>query len=89
MRDDENVFKEGRLIARHCVSAERRDILRARIDECKQDYDVFAIAPTRNGMLGLVASWTRMLMAMDAIGPIGTPDDPAGRLDKPAERAVA
>jgi len=92
MRDD-NVFHEARLIARHCVSPERRDILRARIDECKAAYDVFAISPTRTGMLELVALWTRMLRAMDAVGPIGTPDPPAGRLPKPQpslpSRAIA
>lgn len=90
MRDD-NVFKEARLIAAHCTSKERRDILRARIDECKEHYDIFCISPTRNGMLELVALWTRLLRAMDAVGPIGTPDPPAGRLKppKPAERVKA
>jgi hypothetical protein len=92
MRDD-NVFHEGRLIARHCVSQERRDILRARIDECKAVYDVFALSPTRSGMLDLIAHWTRMLRAMDAVGPIGEPDPPSGRLPKPKAadptRAVA
>lgn len=89
MKRDENVFKEARLIARHCVSLERRDILRARIDDCKEHYDIFCLSPTRNGMLELTASWTRMLLAIDAVGPIGTPDPPAGRLPAPREQVAA
>jgi hypothetical protein len=86
---DENVFREARAIARHCISDERRDLLRAHIDDCKAAYDVFIISPTRNGMVELVGLWTRMLRAMDLSIPLGPDATPSGRQPVPRERAVA
>lgn len=87
MRDD-NVFKEARLIAMHCVSSERRDLLRGHTDECQASYDVFKLSPTRTGMVELVGLWTRMLRSMDTSIPIGTPDPPAGRVRAPEPQRV-
>lgn len=87
---DENVFREARLIARHCIFPERRENLRQRVDECKEHFDRFSISASREDMLSLVASWTRMLLAMDAVGPfLGDPPESGGRMPVPAQHAAA
>jgi len=83
-----SVFKEAREIARACTDATRRHILRARIDACAEGYDLFKVSPTRDAMQNLVATWTRMLQAIDAVAPMGDDPTPAGRLHQPTPPAT-
>ena len=78
-----SIFREARAIAAHCPDQVRRDILRARVDECHAAYDVLVALPTRDAMQNLVACWTRLSHAIDAINPLGGNDPPAGRLPQP------
>jgi len=79
-----NVFREAREIARHCILPERRDALRARTDECKEVFDRFNVSASREDFQELVGRWTRMLQAMDAVGPyIGPPPERGGRMSAP------
>lgn len=84
-----SVFREAREIARACTDAPRRDILRSRVDECQAVYDLFKIAPTREAMQELVARWTLLLQAIDAVGPLGGDPTPAGRLAQPKSPKTA
>jgi hypothetical protein len=80
-----SVFREARAIANHCISPERRDILRQRIDVCKEVFDRFNISASREDFQELVAHWTRMLRAMDAVGPYsGGPAPGGGKMPVPA-----
>jgi hypothetical protein len=82
---NENVFREARAIASHCIFPSRRDILRQRVDECKEVFDRFNISASREDFTELVGRWTRMLQAMDAVGPyIGGPAPGGGRLPVPS-----
>lgn len=82
---DENVFREARTIALYCIFPERRDALRARVDECKEVFDRFNISASREDFQELVGAWTRMLLAMDAVGPyVKPPPVTGGRLHAPA-----
>lgn len=78
-----NVFKEARAIAQACYDKTRRDLLRARIDEAKEAFDLFTLHPTREAMADMVARWSRMLLAIDAVSPIGTDPTPQGRMPAP------
>lgn len=83
---NDNVFREARAIAQYCTSPERRDRLRRATDACKEEYDLFIVAPSRERMQLLVGTWGRMLIAMDNAGPYVDPSPPAGRID---QRAMA
>jgi hypothetical protein len=78
-----SIFREVRDVASNCKDETRRDILRGRIDLCRADFDLFVISPTQAHMQDLVASWTRLLMAIAAVAPIGGNDPPAGRMERP------
>lgn len=80
----ENVFREARQIAMHCVLPSKRDLLRERTDACKEVFDRFNISASREDFRELVGLWTRMLQAMDACGPFIGPSSPeGGRLPVP------
>lgn len=80
----ENVFREARTIAQYCIFPERRAILRQRVDECKEVFDRFNISASREDFQELVGKWTRMLQAMDAVGPfVGGPPPQGGALPIP------
>lgn len=80
----ENVFKEARSIATHCLNAKWRDLLRDRTDECFDTFNRFNISGSRDDFTELVARWTRMLHAMDAASPwVGGIDPTGGRLPAP------
>lgn len=83
-----SIFKEARDIARNCRDATRRDILRERTDLAQESYDLFKVAPSRQNMSNLVNTWTRMLLAIDAIPPVVDDPTPAGRMADPAVRAA-
>ena len=79
-----NMFRFAREVALHCKNKELRDALRARTDDCKEDFDRFCISASHADMELLVASWSRLVLALDTVGPL--PDgDPtsAGRLKLP------
>lgn len=83
-----SIFKEARTIARHCRDATRRNILRERTDLAQERYDLFKVEPSRFNMVELVNAWTRMLLAIDAIPPIATDPENAGRMADPAAQAA-
>jgi hypothetical protein len=86
----ENIFREARAIASHCIFPQRRDILRQRIDECKEVFDRFNISASREDFQELVGLWTRMLQAMDAVGPyIGGPSPGGGKMPIPTNVDVS
>lgn len=78
-----SMFKEARLVASYCTDSGKRQILRDRIDECQADYDVFSVCPSQVAMETLVGSWTRMLIAVAAVGPGGGDGVLGGRLTAP------
>lgn len=80
-----SMFKAARLVADNCKSKAHRDILRERVDTCHAAFDVFCVGPSQANMECLVGAWTRMLLAVEACGPMGNgPTDTGGRLDAPA-----
>lgn len=82
---NENVFREAREIARWCIFPERRDLLRARTDECKEVFDRFNLSASREDFQELVGVWTRMLQAMDAVGPfVNNPAPCGGKMPVPS-----
>lgn len=86
----ENVFREARTIANHCLFRERRDDLRLKTDECKEVFDRFNISASREDFQELVGRWTRMLVAMDAVGPyVGPPPERGGHMPVPREEERA
>ncbi len=86
---DENVFREARLIARHCIFPERRQQLNDAVDACKAVFDRFNVSASRADFQELVGLWTKMLIAMDAVGPwVGPPPVTGGRLPVPAQQAA-
>lgn len=83
-----NIFKDARLIARHCLDKTKRERLVERCDEAKEVFDRFAISASSDDMEHLVAAWTRLLVAMDDCGPWrGGEPSGAGRLRLPATGA--
>lgn len=79
-----NTFKLARDLARRCPDRDKRTMLRERCDEAKEAFDRFAISAAIADMELLVARWSRLLLAIDLVGPM--PDgDPlgAGRLRLP------
>lgn len=83
-----SVFKEARAVIQSCTDKPRRDILRDRVDSCKEVFDRFAISASRSDMVELIGSWTRMLQAIDAVAPLGGDDTPAGRVPVPKREAA-
>lgn len=79
-----NMFKYAREIAYHCTDRDKRMQLRARTNEAQEAFDKFTISADRADMEVLVARWSRMLLAIDLVGPMPD-DDPsgAGRLRLP------
>lgn len=84
-----SVFKEARAIIQSCTDKPRRDILRDRVDECKEVFDRFAISASKDDMVELIGTWTRMLQAIDAVAPLGGDSSPAGRLSAPKQSKAA
>lgn len=81
---NENVFREAREIARWCIFPERREQLRQRVDECKEIFDRFNISASREDFSELVACWTRMLLAIELVGPwVDGPSPRGGKLPVP------
>jgi len=79
-----NMFKFARDVAYRCPDREKRTMLRERCDEAKEAFDRFNLTAATVDMEILVACWSRLLLAIDLVGPL--PDgDPlgAGRLRLP------
>ena len=69
MTPNANVFREAREIARHCIFPERRERLREHVDTCKEVFDRFNLSASREDFQELVGAWTRMLLAIELVGP--------------------
>lgn len=79
-----NTFKFARDVARRCTDREKREQLVERCDEAKEAFDRFAISAAVPDMEILVARWTRLLLAIDLVGPMPSHDPTsAGRLQLP------
>lgn len=73
-----------------CLNTPVKERLKDRTDECKEIFDRFNISASREDMQQLVATWSRMLLAMDAAGPwVFGPSTPGGRLPVPQQTDVA
>lgn len=83
-----NVFKEAREILRTSPDAERNAVLRAAVDECKEIYDYFCVSATTDTMRDLIGAWTRLLIAIKGMGPLGGDNDVGGRVQV-QEQALA
>lgn len=80
-----SLFKEAREIARACTDKDKRVMLRERCDEAKEAFDRFAITAAVPDMEVLVARWSRLLLAIELVGPMPSGDDTsAGRLRLPS-----
>lgn len=84
-----NVFKEAREILRTSPDAERNAVLRAAVDTCKEAFDLFVIDATTTKMQELVGAWTRLVIAIDGMGPLGGDATPAGRVPVPKQALAA
>lgn len=79
-----SIFKEARLIARHCTDKDKCHALKTRTDTAQAAADMFHLNPCRGTMEELVGAWTRFLIALNAVGPYGGGDGSgAGRLRLP------
>ena len=79
-----SLFMYAREVASHCTDWAKRTQLRSRTNEAQAAFNIFRDTASRDAMEILVARWTRMLIAIDTVGPM--PDgDPtsAGRLKVP------
>lgn len=87
--DGKNLFREARLAARHCIFPEQAKLVRDRTDECKAVFDRFNISASKRDFEELVAAWTRLLLALAALGPMATPPgSQGGALPVPQARAA-
>lgn len=80
-----SMFKAARLIADNCNDRTRSALLRARVDACQEAYDLFKIVPSQAHMELLIGTWTRMLIAISAVPPLGGEPTGAGRLRAPLD----
>lgn len=80
---DGSFFKQAREAARYCTDKTRRDLLRGRTDFCQECYDLFKVEPSRGNMETLVAAWTRMVLAFDALPPLADNPSRSGRQPVP------
>jgi hypothetical protein len=79
-----NTFKHAREAMRFCTDKVKREQLRERTDEAQEAFDRFTVSASRDDMQILVACWTRMLIALDRVGPCHSPvPSGAGRLRPP------
>ena len=80
-----NTFKYAREVARHCVDWKKREQLRERTDEAQAAFEKFMQSVSTDDMEIFVARWTRMLLAIDLVGPLpGGDPSSAGRLKLPS-----
>lgn len=84
-----NVFKEAREILRTSPDAERNAVLRAAVDECKNSYDWFIASATTEAMQDLVGKWTRLVIAIKGMGPLGGDNNVGGRVPVPQQALAA
>lgn len=84
-----SMFKAARAVADNCRDPVRRNILRDRIDACREAFDVFCVTASQTHMETLVARWTRMLLAIAAIDPLGGEPTGAGRMPVPRDAEPA
>lgn len=84
-----NVFKEAREILRTSPDKARCNILRERVDACKEAYDYFCVSATTAAMQELLGHWTRLVLAINAMGPLAGDDPPAGRCTIPKQALAA
>jgi hypothetical protein len=84
-----SMFKAARAVADNCKDKTRRDILRARVDLCRADFDRFSVSASQVDMEQLVASWTRMLLAVAAVDPLGGEPAGAGKVPVPRSKVDA
>lgn len=75
---NENVFREARLIAMHCISSHHAANLRKAADDCKEVFDRFNISCSREDFRELVGLWTKLLLVMDLTAPYVEPPTPQG-----------
>ena len=76
-------FKEAREILRSQPAGARVDILRERIDELQEAYDLFVVERTSASLTRMLGRWARVQVAIDAItGSEPTPPS-AGKMELP------
>lgn len=78
-----NFFKEAREIIRTQPPSVKVNILRERVDECQEAYDLFVVEKTSESLARLSGRWARVKIAIDAItGAEPTPPS-AGKKELP------
>lgn len=84
-----NVFKEAREILRTSPDAERNAVLRSAVDACKEAFDLFVVDATTARMQELVARWTKLVIALNGMGPLGGDNSVGGRVSVPQQALAA
>jgi hypothetical protein len=91
MNMSKSFLKHAREVARHCKDKGLRKILQERTDELQNVFSRFTISCSPDDMIDLVAMWTRVALAVNAIQQLGS-DNPNGGsmpLPKPLEKTTA
>ena len=84
-------LKHAREVVRHCPDKGPRQILKDRTDELQNVFSRFTISCSCDDMEQLVAMWTRVALAVNAIQQLGS-DNPNGGvlpIPKPLEELTA
>ncbi len=76
-------FKEAREIIRNQPASTRIDILRLRVDELQEAYDLFVIRATSASLAQMVGRWARVQTAIDAINGAEPTPPSAGKMSLP------
>ena len=76
-------FKEAREIIRSQPAGARVDLLRERISELQEAFDLFTIERSTESMARMLAHWTRAQVAIDAITAVEPTPPAGGKMDVP------
>jgi hypothetical protein len=76
-------FKEAREIIRSQPAGVRVDLLRERVDELQEAFDLFTIERTAISLANMVSRWTRVQVAIDAITGVEPTPPSAGKMELP------
>ena len=83
MNMSKSFLKHAREVARHCKDKVPKQILRDRTDELQNVYSRFTISCSCDDMEALVAAWTRVALAVNAIQQLGGDNPNAGAMPVP------
>ncbi len=80
-----SLLKEATDAARACTDARKRKALQERTDELRDAFGRFTISCNRADMLDLVATWSRVILALNSLPPLPEHGPNGGRAPVPKE----